>query len=115
MWQESRVVARKDVCKSGGNSPSNIALCELKAVVVVCFRWMKGVSRRIRLELSYQKSECCARVRLRLFVRFSTKPSGIGSLLSFLKNRVKKKYKHLFTSIVSRIIKFELPNRTKMI
>ena len=28
----------------------------------------------------------------------STKPLGIGSLLSFLKNRVKKKYKHLFTS-----------------
>ena len=65
-WWPERMFANQEEI-----SPSNIALCELKAVVA-CIVGMKGVSGHVDTfrRALIKKSECCARVRLRLFVRF---------------------------------------------
>ena len=95
-WWPERMFANQEEI-----SPSNIALCELKAVVAcIAFPLDERCKRYVDTFRAFlSKNPNVAHVSAYGYLSVSsTKPSGIGSLLSFLKNRVKKKYKHLFTS-----------------
>ena len=95
-WWPERMFANQEEI-----SPSNIALCELKAVVAcIAFPLDERCKRYVDTFRAFlSKNPNVVHVSAYGYLSVSsTKPLGIGSLLSFLKNRVKKKYKHLFTS-----------------